>query len=98
MNAELNLLAAQVSLYCRQLQLVFQLILKFLPIPFSADIATTLVLAATPPINPVIPFRANRPFVYFVRDRTEKSILFSGYVKKPVPPSSECSQQSEGQV
>lgn len=64
---------------------------------FKGDIATTFTLAATPTINPVIPFRANRPFVYYMRDRTEKTILFSGYVKRPVRPSSECSQQSEGQ-
>lgn len=64
--------------------------------PFKGDISTTFVLAATPIINPAISFHANRPFVYYLRNRVENTILFSGYVKKPVPPATECTQHSEG--
>lgn len=44
----------------------------------------TFVLAAHPACEPVIQFNVNRPFVYFLRNRIDDTILFSGRLVQPV--------------
>jgi serpin B len=45
--------------------------------------AATAVIAADSGVRPAPPFIADRPFYYFLRDRTTGAVLFVGRVVNP---------------
>lgn len=51
---------------------------------FKGVQTNTFAQAVQPACEPVIQFNANRPFVYFLRNRIDDTILFSGRLVRPV--------------